>query len=127
MEKLDDLEETSDLGFESSTISSLDQGADNSFAYYTTYLRLELQTKYTQEEVEYDLQLVIDKVKEKLRDIKSPEVSLWSTPFYDIKWIKKIQSEKGLPVDGFLSLKQVLIQELTYLATALAFSSLKQM
>lgn len=39
MEKLDDLEETSDLGFESSTISSLDQGADNSFAYYTTYLR----------------------------------------------------------------------------------------
>nr|KAJ0219504.1 hypothetical protein LSAT_V11C300114580 [Lactuca sativa] len=85
MEKLDDLEETSDLGFESSTISALDQGADNSFAHYTTYLRLELQTKYTQEEVEYDLQLVIDKVKEKLRDIKSLEVSLWSTPFYDIK------------------------------------------
>lgn len=39
MEKLDDLEETSDLGFESSTISALDQGADNSFAHYTTYLR----------------------------------------------------------------------------------------
>ena len=54
MEKLDDFEETSDLGFESSTISSLDQGADdhdhdhdesptvnstlsgNSFAYYRT-------------------------------------------------------------------------------------------
>ncbi|KAL8224024.1 hypothetical protein R6Q57_019499 [Mikania cordata] len=44
---------------------------------------------YTQEEVEYDSQLVIDKVKENLGDAflekDNPKISLWSTPFYDIK------------------------------------------
>ncbi|KAI3735168.1 hypothetical protein L6452_14657 [Arctium lappa] len=44
---------------------------------------------YTQEEVEYDLRLVMKKVKENLRIVfleeKSPKLSLWSTPFYDIK------------------------------------------
>ncbi|KAJ0918656.1 putative alpha/beta hydrolase-1, DNA photolyase, rossmann-like alpha/beta/alpha sandwich [Helianthus annuus] len=44
---------------------------------------------YTQEEVEYDSRLVIDKVRENLGDVffekDFPKVSLWSTPFYDIK------------------------------------------
>ncbi|KAJ0749991.1 putative (6-4)DNA photolyase [Helianthus annuus] len=44
---------------------------------------------YTQEEVEYDSRLVIDKVRENLGDVffekDSAKVSLWSTPFYDIK------------------------------------------
>ncbi|KAI3712569.1 hypothetical protein L1987_71128 [Smallanthus sonchifolius] len=44
---------------------------------------------YTQEEVEYNSRLVIDKVKENLEDVyiekDCPKVSLWSAPFYDIK------------------------------------------
>ncbi|XP_024964843.1 uncharacterized protein LOC112505125 isoform X2 [Cynara cardunculus var. scolymus] len=44
---------------------------------------------YTQEEVEYDLRLVMEKVKENLGNVfveeKSPKLSLWSTPLYDIK------------------------------------------
>ncbi|CAI9295742.1 unnamed protein product [Lactuca saligna] len=56
---------------------------------------------YTQEEVEYDLQLVIEKVKENLGDIKSPKISLWNTPFYDIKNIMDIP----LSYDEFQQLK----------------------
>ncbi|KAI3778109.1 hypothetical protein L2E82_07139 [Cichorium intybus] len=56
---------------------------------------------YTQEEVEYDLQLVIEKVKENLEDIKSPKLSLWSTPFYDIKNMMDIP----LSYDEFQQLK----------------------
>ncbi|PWA40233.1 DNA photolyase, N-terminal [Artemisia annua] len=40
---------------------------------------------YTQEEVEYDLRLVIENVKENLFGENSPEISLWSTPLYDTK------------------------------------------
>ncbi|KAJ9536347.1 hypothetical protein OSB04_un000483 [Centaurea solstitialis] len=44
---------------------------------------------YTQEEVEYDSRLVVKKVKENLGIVlleeKSPKLSLWSTPLYDIK------------------------------------------
>ncbi|CAH1430369.1 unnamed protein product [Lactuca virosa] len=56
---------------------------------------------YTQEEVEYDLQLVIEKVNENLGDIKSPKISLWNTPFYDIKNIMDIP----LSYDEFQQLK----------------------
>ncbi|PWA48557.1 DNA photolyase [Artemisia annua] len=40
---------------------------------------------YTQEEVEYDLRLVIENVKENLLGENSPEIFLWSTPLYDTK------------------------------------------
>lgn len=44
---------------------------------------------YTQEEVEYDSRLVIDKVRESLGDVfvekDRPDITLWSTAFYDIK------------------------------------------
>ncbi|XP_071732695.1 uncharacterized protein [Rutidosis leptorrhynchoides] len=44
---------------------------------------------YTQEEVEYDLRLVIENVKEKTCDRNfeedGPKFFLWSTPFYDMK------------------------------------------
>ncbi|KAL4574876.1 hypothetical protein LXL04_021716 [Taraxacum kok-saghyz] len=56
---------------------------------------------YTEAEVEYDLQLVIEKVKDNLGDIKSPKLSLWSTPFYDIKNIMEIP----LSYDKFQQIK----------------------
>ncbi|XP_076944322.1 uncharacterized protein LOC143614906 [Bidens hawaiensis] len=60
---------------------------------------------YTQEEVEYDSRLVIEKVRESLGDVfvekDRPEISLWSTAFYDIKNITDIP----LSYDEFQKLK----------------------
>ncbi|KAK9059664.1 hypothetical protein SSX86_020368 [Deinandra increscens subsp. villosa] len=60
---------------------------------------------YTQEEVEYDSRLVVDKVKENLGDLffekERPEISLWSTPFYDMKNMKELP----LSYDEFQRLK----------------------
>ncbi|XP_076957579.1 uncharacterized protein LOC143633116 [Bidens hawaiensis] len=60
---------------------------------------------YTQEEVEYDSQLVIEKVRESLGDVfvekDIPNITLWSTAFYDIKNI----TDLPLSYDEFQKLK----------------------
>ncbi|KAI7756989.1 hypothetical protein M8C21_004424 [Ambrosia artemisiifolia] len=60
---------------------------------------------YTQEEVEYDSRLVIDKVKETLGDVflekDCPKISLWGSSFYDLKNMMDIP----LSYDEFQRLK----------------------
>nr|XP_043612736.1 uncharacterized protein LOC122584748 [Erigeron canadensis] len=61
---------------------------------------------YTQDEVEYDLRLLIESVKQNLRDLSleeecSPEMSLCKTPFYELKNM----TDLPLSYDDFQRLK----------------------